>query len=149
MLPSIGSLWVLEIAGAILKPFVNVFRGARNLLRGGFNRSPARMAWGLGEILASAFPGYGCCGGLMWPGGKDDLTLLRSTGTRLDGANIKHDKQMPTAAFSSDATFQWIHDAIQGNEHGTREPGPYGQLYRAVGIAAFGLWGTLLKAVGR
>lgn len=105
------------------------------------------MAKGVGNILAAAFPGEGAIGGLKWP--PESGRLLPHVFTTNEGAHIEHDSRMPSAALSSADTFAWIVNAWKGTEHGDRQPGPYGQVYRAVGTAAFGAWGLGLKAVGR
>jgi len=133
----------VEIAGAIAKPFHNLFRGLGNLITGIFTGNWRQAVSGLFEMtIGVAFPGLGGKGGLLW--GDEGFP---SSGTKPDIASGGHDLAMsrPGGWKSSSNHFAWIRDSFTGPG---REPGPYGQVYRVVGAVGFGIAGTVLWVAG-
>jgi len=135
--------WGLEIAGAVAKPVVNLFRGMFNLADGLLSGNWKQAGLGFLEMtLGVAFPGLGGSGGLFW-GGEG----FPSSGTRPDVSSKAHDLAMAGGNWlNSSAHFDWVRNSFSGPG---REPGPYGQVYRVVGTVAFGAVGGALWTVGR
>jgi hypothetical protein len=99
------------------------------------------------RTLGSALliPRAGSASGLGWPGTPGNTGITPATGTKLDNASIWHDTFTAVAGLGSAAQFGWIERAWTGPG---RELGLFGQAYRLVGTAAFGLAGATQAAAG-
>ncbi|MFQ5472141.1 MAG: hypothetical protein ACE5FA_04550, partial [Dehalococcoidia bacterium] len=93
--------------------------------------------------IGVAFPGLGGEGGLFY--GSEGFP---SSGTQPDLASGVHDRAMtrPGGFTSSAGHLGWVRDSFTGPG---RQPGPYGQVYRAAGAVAFGAAGAVLWAAGK
>lgn len=132
---------VLDIAGAVNGHLGGVEAGVSKLAAGNIRE-------GLWDIATAATPRLGSHGGLNHPG-ENPLAFESTSQPNL--ASIDHDNAMARGGvwngfLRSEHHFRWIANSFAGPGV---QAGPYGQAFRLVGTAAFGIAGGALWLSGR
>jgi RHS repeat-associated protein len=136
----------LEIFGSVVGTLHGIGVGILRIGQGIVAGDLGMIGRGI-RTLGSALvmPRAGSASGLGWPGTPGNTGITPTTGTKLNNASIWHDTYTGTVGLGSAAQFGWIERAWTGPGF---ELGLFGQAYRLVGTAAFGLAGAAQAATG-
>jgi RHS repeat-associated protein len=137
---------VLDFMGGLYGTVRGIIRGVYELGAGVVTFDGGQFELGLYDLGSSlAMPRLDSHGGLNWPGTSDNSGLFPESNTQVENASIWHDAAVAESGFRAANQFGWITRAWSGPGI---QPGIYGQAYRVVGTAGFGIAGAAEWAVG-
>ena len=138
---------ILDGLGGVASIVRGTGEGILNVGTGLLTGNLGRVGSGLADLFSPVVPRLGSHGGLHHPGTRDNSSWLAGSGTKSNSASVHHDWDVGKHGFGASGPHaNWIVNAWTG--YGV-EPGVYGQVYRIVGTAGFGLASGGLHVLGR